>query len=64
MWRAGTDAKELPDGWRMHLCVYHARHPQVLRAMIEQQLDDSLRRHGAQTLRCMRRQFAKRWRAR
>lgn len=42
LWTQGA-----PDGWRVHLCVYHARHPQVLRAMIERQLDDSLRRHGA-----------------
>lgn len=35
----------LPDGVRLHLCVYHARHPLLVRSAIEAQLDRSLQRH-------------------
>ena len=35
----------VPDGTRIHLCVYHSRHPLLVRSAIEQQLDSVLRRH-------------------
>jgi CRISPR-associated endonuclease/helicase Cas3 len=35
----------LPDGVRVHLCVYHARHPLLVRSAIEAQLDRALQRH-------------------
>lgn len=34
-----------PPGMRVHLCVYHARHPLLIRSAIETQLDRALRRH-------------------
>lgn len=34
-----------PEGCRIHLCVYHARHPLLVRAEIERQLDATLKRH-------------------
>lgn len=34
-----------PPGLRVHLCVYHARHPLLIRSAIEKQLDGALRRH-------------------
>ncbi|TCT20158.1 type I-F CRISPR-associated helicase Cas3f [Thiobaca trueperi] len=34
-----------PDGMRIHLCVYHARHPLLIRSAIEAQLDQALQRH-------------------
>lgn len=34
-----------PEGMRIHLCVYHSRHPLLVRSAIERQLDASLRRH-------------------
>ncbi|MEY6431050.1 type I-F CRISPR-associated helicase Cas3f [Thioalkalicoccus limnaeus] len=34
-----------PPGMRVHLCVYHARHPLLIRSAIETQLDRTLRRH-------------------
>jgi CRISPR-associated endonuclease/helicase Cas3 len=34
-----------PAGVRVHLCVYHSRHPLLVRSAIEQQLDQALRRH-------------------
>lgn len=33
-----------PDGMRVHLCVYHARHPLLVRSAIEAQLDRALQR--------------------
>lgn len=33
------------DGWHLHLCVYHSRHPLLLRARIEHTLDRLLKRH-------------------
>jgi CRISPR-associated endonuclease/helicase Cas3 len=33
-----------PEGCRIHLCVYHARHPTLVRAEIEKQLDAVLKR--------------------
>lgn len=34
----------LPDGWRIHLCVYHSQFPLLLRSRIEKQLDLTLNR--------------------
>ncbi|NEX23058.1 type I-F CRISPR-associated helicase Cas3 [Thiorhodococcus mannitoliphagus] len=34
-----------PDGLRVHLCVYHSRHPLLVRSAIEAQLDQALQRH-------------------
>ncbi|GAA0764564.1 type I-F CRISPR-associated helicase Cas3f [Ideonella azotifigens] len=34
-----------PEGCRVHLCVYHSRHPLLVRSAIEQQLDQALKRH-------------------
>ena len=33
-----------PEGWRFHLCVYHAQYPLLLRSAIERQLDITLDR--------------------
>ncbi len=33
-----------PAGTRVHLCVYHARHPLLVRSAIERQLDSTLQR--------------------
>jgi len=35
----------LPEGCRVHLCIYHSRHPLLVRSAIEQQLDQALKRH-------------------
>jgi CRISPR-associated endonuclease/helicase Cas3 len=37
--------QQLPDSVRVHLCVYHSRHPLLVRSAIEQQLDQTLQRH-------------------
>lgn len=37
-----------PEGYRVHLCVYHARFPLILRSAIEQQLDTCLNRRDPQ----------------
>jgi len=34
-----------PQGVRVHLCVYHSKHPLVVRAAIERRLDRCLKRH-------------------
>lgn len=34
-----------PTGLRVHLCVYHSRHPLLIRSAIEAQLDQTLSRH-------------------
>lgn len=34
-----------PEGCRIHLCAYHARHPMLVRAEIERALDTVLKRH-------------------
>ena len=34
-----------PEGCRIHLCAYHARHPMLVRAEIERELDATLKRH-------------------
>ncbi len=33
-----------PEGFRIHLCVYHSRHPLVMRSEIERRLDKTLQR--------------------
>ncbi|MCX8521185.1 MAG: type I-F CRISPR-associated helicase Cas3f [Rhodoferax sp.] len=38
-------AQGAPEGLRIHLCVYHSRHPLLIRSVIERQLDSSLKRH-------------------
>ncbi|TWH77303.1 CRISPR-associated endonuclease/helicase Cas3 [Azomonas agilis] len=39
-----------PEGYRIHLCVYHARFPLILRSAIEQQLDGCLNRRTPQAV--------------
>lgn len=34
-----------PEGCRIHLCAYHSRHPMLVRAEIERELDAVLKRH-------------------
>ncbi|NDY93312.1 type I-F CRISPR-associated helicase Cas3f [Ideonella livida] len=34
-----------PAGVQLHVCVYHARHPQLVRSAIEHELDATLQRH-------------------
>lgn len=43
----GQDA---PDGVQIHLCVYHAQYPLLLRSAIERRLDAALTRHDPQAL--------------
>lgn len=38
-------AQGAPQGMRIHLCVYHSRHPLLIRSAIERQLDSTLKRH-------------------
>ena len=35
----------VPDGLRVHLCVYHSQYPLLLRSAIELRLDNALKRH-------------------
>lgn len=35
----------VPEGQRVHLCVYHSRFPLLIRSAIERQLDATLKRH-------------------
>jgi CRISPR-associated endonuclease/helicase Cas3 len=37
--------QQVPQGHRVHLCIYHSRHPLLVRSAIEQQLDRTLARH-------------------
>lgn len=39
-------AQGAPSGVRIHLCVYHSRHPLLIRSSLEQQLDATLQRHN------------------
>lgn len=39
-----------PDGVRVHLCVYHASHPLLIRSAIEQQLDRALQRQDPEAV--------------
>lgn len=39
-----------PPGCRIHVCVYHARHPMVVRAAIERELDATLKRHDEEAV--------------
>lgn len=36
----------LPEGVRLHLCVYHSRHPLLVRSGLERSIDHALQRHG------------------
>jgi CRISPR-associated endonuclease/helicase Cas3 len=42
--------RELPEDWRLHLCVYHSQHPLLMRSHIEKRLDAILNRHQADDL--------------
>ena len=39
-----------PPGMRLHLCIYHSRHPLMLRSAIETQLDQLLQRGDPQAI--------------
>ena len=39
----------VPQGTRIHLCVYHSRHPLVVRSGLEHCIDQVLQRHGQDT---------------
>jgi CRISPR-associated endonuclease/helicase Cas3 len=41
----GMFARGAPNGLRVHLCVYHSRHPLLIRSALERQLDATLKRH-------------------
>ncbi len=43
-------ARGANSGQRIHLCVYHSRHPLLVRSAIEQRLDRLLKRHDPQAL--------------
>lgn len=43
-------AGEAPKGVRVHLCVYHSRHPLLIRSSIERQLDTTLKRHSPEAV--------------
>lgn len=43
-------ALDAPEGTRIHLCVYHSRHPLLLRSALERELDSLLDRHDEQAL--------------
>lgn len=36
----------VPDGVRIHLCVYHSRHPLLVRSGLERTIDQTLQRQG------------------
>jgi len=36
----------MPKGVRIHLCVYHSRHPLLVRSGLENTIDQALQRHG------------------
>lgn len=38
-------AQGVSGGLRVHLCVYHSRHPLLIRSSLERQLDTTLKRH-------------------
>ncbi|WP_374438491.1 type I-F CRISPR-associated helicase Cas3f [Pseudomonas panipatensis] len=46
-------AQDAPPGCRLHLCVYHSRHPLLMRNAIENQLDDLLKRSDGDTERLL-----------
>jgi CRISPR-associated endonuclease/helicase Cas3 len=39
-----------PEGVQVHLCVYHSRHPLLVRSAIERQLDQALQRHNPEAV--------------
>jgi len=43
-------AQNAPAGHRIHLCVYHARHPLLVRSALERELDATLKRHKKQAV--------------
>lgn len=43
-------AQGAPAGQRIHLCVYHSRHPLLVRSAIEKRLDRLLKRHDLTAL--------------
>ncbi len=43
-------ALDAPEGTRIHICVYHSRHPLLLRSALERELDHLLDRHKEQEL--------------
>ncbi|MDD2885723.1 MAG: type I-F CRISPR-associated helicase Cas3f, partial [Dechloromonas sp.] len=43
-------AQGAPAGQRIHLCVYHSRHPLLVRSAIEKRLDRLLKRHDSAAL--------------
>lgn len=43
-------ALDAPKGVRIHLCVYHSRHPLLLRSALERELDSLLNRHKPEAL--------------
>jgi CRISPR-associated endonuclease/helicase Cas3 len=43
-------AQGAPGGQRIHLCVYHSRHPLLVRSAIENRLDRLLKRHDPAAL--------------
>lgn len=43
-------ALDAPEGSRIHLCVYHSRHPLLLRSALERELDSLLDRHKPDAL--------------
>lgn len=43
-------AQGTPTGQRIHLCVYHSRHPLLVRSAIEKRLDRLLKRHDPAAL--------------
>ncbi len=36
----------MPEGVHIHLCVYHSRHPLLVRSGLEHTIDQALQRHG------------------
>jgi len=43
-------AQNAPAGHRIHLCVYHSRHPLLVRSALERELDAALKRHKEQAV--------------
>ena len=43
-------ALDAPESTRIHLCVYHSRHPLLLRSALERELDSLLSRHNPEAL--------------
>ncbi|OQX67222.1 MAG: type I-F CRISPR-associated helicase Cas3 [Sorangiineae bacterium NIC37A_2] len=41
----GLFSSQMPEGYTLHLCVYHAKHPLLMRSATENLLDVTLKRH-------------------